>query len=276
MVNRVLRLWTIYARMDSMWLMRDFNRFVLYATTDVLMNFVSVMGIWLIAARFDGIGGMTVHQLLFMLGYSITVGGVTFSLFGFNVFHISRKIGRGQMDHLLIMPQPIWVTLLTEGFTPVSGGGVLLSGIAVMAFALSRIDNVLTAAFMVGMVVCIVLSVAVSVSFSFLWGSLAFYSPTGAEEVCTSVSEFFASLRSFPLNGLGGLGKLVMLSALPAGLYAWFPSMALMGLSDRVNILLLAAIGLAYFLLVTIIFKRGLRYYVTNGSYRYFDRGHRR
>jgi ABC-2 type transport system permease protein len=272
----MLRLWSIYARMDVMWLMRDFNRFLLYAATDVLINFASVTGIWLIAAKFDGIGGMTIHQLLFMLGYSIAVGGVTFSLFGFNVFHISRKIGRGQMDHVLIMPQPIWVTLLTEGFTPASGGGVLLSGIGVMAFALTKTGDAVSVAFLIGLVACIVLSVAISVSFSFLWGSLAFYSPTGAEEVCTSVSELFASLRSFPLNGVGGLGKFVMLSFLPAGLYAWFPSMALMGLSNRTNILWLAAIGLAYFAAVLIIFKRGLRYYGTNGSYRYLDRGHRR
>jgi len=275
-VRKILSLWSIYARMDLLWLLKDFNNFILYVTTDIVINFASITGIWLIAARFNGIGGMSIYQLLFMLGYSLTVGGVINSFFSFNVYFISRKIGRGQMDHVLIMPQPVWMTLLTEGFTPVSGSGVLFSGLGVMAFALSRIDNPVNAALIATLAVCIVLSTAISLAFSFLWGSLAFYSPVGAEEICSSVDSFFTSLRSFPLNGVGTVSKYLMLSVLPVGLYAWYPATALMGLSSSGHILLFAVIALAYTGIVMMIFRKGLQHYVKNGANRYNDRGHRR
>ncbi|OGO40403.1 MAG: hypothetical protein A2147_02465 [Chloroflexi bacterium RBG_16_57_8] len=261
--------------MDVMWLLKDFNNFALYTVTDAAINVASVAGIWLIAARFNGIGGMGIYQVLFMLGYSLMVNGLISTFFSFNVYFISRIIGRGQMDHVLIMPQPVWVTLLTEGFTPVSGSGVLLSGIGVTTFALSRIDNLVSVPFVIALVGCIGLSVIISLSFSFMWGSLAFYSPVGAEEVCTSAGSL-SWLSGFPLNGLESVSKYVMLSVLPIGLYAWFPSMALMGLSSSLNIALLAFIALAYLSLVLFFFTRGLKHYVKNGSYRYLDRGHRR
>jgi ABC-2 type transport system permease protein len=262
--------------MDLLWLLKDFRNFALYMVTDVIINIASITGIWLIAARFNGIGGMGIYQVLFMLGYSLTVSGVTNTLFSYNVYFISRIIGRGQMDHVLIMPQPVWMTLLTEGFIPVSGSGVLLSGIGIITYALSRLDNLVNPVFIAALILCICFSVLISLSFSFLWGSLAFYAPVAAEEVCTSVDNLFSSLRSFPLNGIAGVGKYFMLSILPVGLYAWFPSLVLMRLSSPGNIGIFIAIALAYLGLVLVIFRRGLHYYVKNGANRYSDRGHRR
>lgn len=276
MVKKILGLWSIYARMDLLWMLKDFKYFVSNVVTEIIINIAGITGIWLIAERFNGIGGMSLYQVLFMLGYSLTVSGVTSTLFSFNVYFISRIIGRGQLDHVLIMPQPVWMTLLTEGFIPVSGSGVLLSGIGIMIFALTRIDNLVNPVFIAVLILCIAFSAIISLSFSFLWGSLAFYAPVAAEEVCTSVDSLFSSLRSFPLNGITGLSKYLILSIIPVGLYAWFPTSALMGLSSRVNIVIFIAIALAYLGLVLVIFRRGLHYYVKNGANRYSDRGHRR
>ena len=276
MVKTIFRLWSIYARMDLMWLMKDTNNFIIYMVTDVLINIAAVTGIWLIAQQFNGIGSMNVYQVLFMLGYSLTVGGLENVFFNFNVYYISRKIGRGQMDHMLIMPQPVWITLLTEGFTPVSGSGVFISGLGIMIFAMTRIGSLVSPLFIIALAACILFSLIISLSFSYLWGSLAFYSPVGAEEICTSVNSLFSSLRGFPLNGVGLVSEFVMLSVLPVGLYAWFPASALLGISGSYNIAILALIALAYISLVYIIFRRGLKYYAEHGSSRYHDRGHRR
>ena len=276
MVRKILRLWSIHAHMDLIWFLKDFRTFALYAVTDVIINLASIAGIWLIAVRFNGIGGLGIYQILFMLGYSLTVGGVTYTFFSSNVYEISRIIGRGQMDHVLIMPQPVWITMLTMGFVPVSASGTLLTGIGVTLFSLSKIGSPTNVIFIPVLIICICLSVIISLSYSFLWGSLAFYSPVGAEEVCTSVDNLFSSLRSFPLNGFGIVSKIVMLSVLPVGLYAWFPSIALIGVSSRINIAIFAAISIAYLGLVLIIFRKGLQHYVKNGSSRYSDRGHRR
>jgi ABC-2 type transport system permease protein len=274
--RKIFRLWAQYARMDMLWLLKDSQNFVMYTATDIVISLASITGVWLLAEKFSGIGGLTVDQILFMLGYSMAANGIINTFLSGNIYHISRRIGRGQMDHVLIMPQPVWMSLFTEGFFPVSGSGTLLAGAGLLSFSLSKLDISVSPALIVFLAVCLFLSVAINASFSFLWGSLAFYSPLGAEEVCTSVDNLFTSLRSFPLNGVGMLGKSVMLSVLPVGLYAWFPSMALIGVIPRWNVAVLAAISAAYLALVVFIFGTGLQHYVKTGCNRYTDGGHRR
>ena len=63
--------------------------------------------------------------MLFLLGYALLVRGVIDTFFNYNVAFISRRIGRGQLDHMLVQPQPLWMALLTEGFAPFSGSGML-------------------------------------------------------------------------------------------------------------------------------------------------------
>ena len=271
----MLRLWAFYARMDALWLLKDFRSFALYTVTDMIVNLASVAGVWLMAERFAGIGGWGKHQILFMLGYSLTVSGIMNMFFNWNIQYISRRIGRGQLDHVLIQPQPVWMTLLTEGFVPASGSGVLLTGAGLLVYSLFKLQWSISPVWLGALGVSLLLSTAVNLTYSFLWGSLAFYAPAAAEEVCTSVIDLFSTLRNFPLNGMGKLWQAIMVTVLPVGLCAWVPSLSLQ--YGRVyagffGVLLFAVI---YLLLTWIVYRRGMKHYVTKGSYRYHDRGHR-
>src|SRR2546425_6042505 len=102
---------------------RDSRQFLIYFLSDAVLNVAAVTATLLLAERFDGIGAWTKHQVLFMLGYGLIVSGVLNTLFTYNVLYISRRLGRGQLDHTLIQPQPLVISLLTEGFAPFSGSG---------------------------------------------------------------------------------------------------------------------------------------------------------
>jgi ABC-2 type transport system permease protein len=275
-VKKVINLWALYARIDIMWLLKDFKNFFMCTVTDMVINLASITGVWLIAERFAGIGGLGKYQIIFMLGYSLAVGGVMNMMFNMNILYISRRIGRGQLDHLLIQPQPVWMSLLTEGFVPFSGSGVLLSGAGVLAYSLHKLEWTVSPLWLALLFICILLSSLVSLSYSFLWGSMAFYAPVAAEEVCTSISDLFSTLRNFPLGGLGKLWQTIMVSVLPVGLCAWYPSIALNHAEASAGVFVLAVLAAVYFALALIVFKRGMKHYVTKGSYRYHDRGHRR
>lgn len=66
-----------------------------------------VTAVFLLAERFEGIGLWSRDQIVFMLGYAALVRGFLDMGFSYNVLHISRRIGRGQMDHTLVQPQPV-------------------------------------------------------------------------------------------------------------------------------------------------------------------------
>src|SRR2546430_2276195 len=123
-LGRLLRLWQLYAAMDLLYLARGTRVALVYYLSDVIIGVSAVTATFLLAERFDGIGGWTRPQVLFMLGYALLVRGVIDAFFNYNVAFISRKIGRGQLDHLLIQPVPLWAALVTEGFAPLSGSGM--------------------------------------------------------------------------------------------------------------------------------------------------------
>lgn len=269
-------MWRLYARMDFLMLTRSMRLFLTWYLSDTLLNVAAVAAAFLLAERFDGIGPWSKYQVLFLLGYSTLVRGVLETFFSYNVLYISRRIGRGQLDHILIQPQPIWMTLLTEGFLPLSLSGVLMLGLGLTAWAGLNLGLSLSPAWLALFALNLAASCAVVVAFSYLWGSLAFWAPRAAEEISTPLVYMVYSLKAFPLDGLplpmlGGL-----LSIVPIGFVAWFPCRALLGLDDSPLggfITPLAALALGA--LAIWAFSKGLKQYGRTGSQRYHPLGHR-
>lgn len=276
-IRQLFKLWGIYAKMDLTWFLRDTKFCVLNIIADTVSSLASVSAVFLLAERFGNIGGMDRNQVLFMLGYASLVDGVILMFFRNNVAWISRLIGRGQLDHRLIQPVPLWMQLATEGFIPVSGNSGLICGIGITAYAVSALDISPNIYWILGLVFSVLASVAVILSFSFISGSLAFYAPVAGEEVSTTAISFFGSLKTIPLGGLSMSAQTVLCTVLPIGLAAWFPANLLLGQPPSgfiAGLPIILTITMA--IMASTLFKRGMKYYAKRGSIRYLARGHRR
>lgn len=276
-VRRILRLLRLQAEMDLVFIARGVPTALSFYASDVLTGLAAVATIFLLAERFGAIGQWTRAELLFLLGYGLLVRGVLETCFGFNVSHISRRIGRGQLDHALIQPQPLWMSLLTEGFMPFSGSGTLLSGLALMLYALARLPGPPTPGWVALLLLNLASSTAILLAFNFLWASLAFWAPRAAEEINSSTTRLMVQLQQYPLDGMGAVVAGGLLSVLPVGFLAWFPARALLGLAPTpwavwatpaAAVVLVAAAAGA--------FRRGLEQYGRTGSTRYLAHGFRR
>lgn len=273
---RLLGLWRVYAYLDLIWIARDVRSAFAYYLSDLILNAAAVAAVLLLAARFEGLAGWTKPQVTFMLGYSLVVVGLLDAFCSYNVKLISRRVGRGQLDHTLIQPQPLWMALLTEGFAPFSASGALLTGAALLAWAGGSLSLTPSPAWVAALLANLLASSAVELSFSFLWGSLAFWAPRAAEEISSSSLHMLDRLKVFPLDGLppsllGGL-----LSVVPAGFVAWYPCRALLGLDRSPEAILITPLAAALFSAVAgLTFARGLRHYGRVGSQRYLSLGHR-
>jgi ABC-2 type transport system permease protein len=262
--------------MDVLWVTRDLKTFVSWAGSDTLLNVGGLLGMLLLAERFAGIGAWSKIQVLFLLSFAAVSGGLIDTFFNYNVAFISRRIGRGQMDHVLIQPQPIWMALLTEGFCPLSGAVVMVPGLLLMAWVLPRLGSHLGPGWYAALLVNLAASAAINMAFQFLWGSLAFWAPRAAEEINSSTSRLLRQLKSYPLDGLapGLMGSL--LGFLPVGFLGWFPSRALLGLDTRPLSLVMTPIAaIGFVLIAAAVFQKGLRHYGSTGSQRYLQFGHR-
>lgn len=275
-LKKLLRLWRVYAYLDFLWLTRDLRFFLHCFISDTVLNLAAVSGTFLLAERFAGLGVWSKPQVVFLLGYGMLVSGLINTLFGFNVLYISRRLGRGQLDHTLIQPQPLWLSLLTEGFMPISGSAILLPAVGLLWWAGHAMGLDPGAPWWALFALQVLASATVATAFSFLWGSLAFWAPRAAEEISSSALRLVSQLKPFPLDGSGPLLMGGLLSLLPVGFVAWYPCRFLLGLApspwDGAATPLAA---LVFALLATWAFLKGKKHYERTGSSRYLSFGHR-
>ena len=121
-------------------------------------------------------------------------------------------------------------------------------------------------------------SIAIVLAVEYTWGSLAFWAPRAAEEINSDSWRLLTQLAPFPLDGLAGLALVSLVTIVPVGLVAWYPSRALLGIDSPVWAaeLALTLSAVAFAALAVWLFTRGLRHYGHTGSTRYLDYGHRR
>jgi len=276
-LKRVLRLLFISAKMDLVWLLRDTKFALVGIIANVISNIGVVSGVFLIASRFGGIGGMSVDEVLFMMAYSTTVTGI-FMLFGSNNnIHISRIIGRGQLEHLFVQPLPLGVQLATCGFMPFTNGVNLIMGIVLMVISVNRLNLSVTFIWAAMLTLYLLTTMVIIIARSYLVSAIAFYAPVAAEEISYTAIDGTWFMSTFPLSGMPVFIQIPLITILPEGLMAWFPSLCLLG---RPPLNLSAYYPMAFAVLLSLVaslfFRKGLRYYVKKGSNRYVPWGYRR
>jgi ABC-2 type transport system permease protein len=267
-LRRLLRLWRLYAAMDLLFVARGLGPALTYYLSDMFLGVAAITATFLLAERFSGIGLWSTPQIVFLLGYALLVRALVDVFFNWNVAYISRRIGRGQLDHLLLQPQPLWAALLTEGFSPLSGSGMLLPAFLILGWSVQYLNIVVTPAWLALVGVDLLASLTIVLAFNYAWGCLAFWAPRAAEEINSQTWELVTQLDPFPLDGLGAPLLAGLVSVVPVGL---------VGIDTQPGVLLgplIAALILGA--LTAALFAGGLREYARRGSSRYLDYGHRR
>ncbi len=276
-ILRILRLLAISAKMYLVWLLPDPKYAIAGIIADIIGNLAVVSSVFLVAVRFGGIGGMSSDEVLFMMVYSTMVTGI-FTMFGSgNNIHISRIIGRGQLEHLFIQPLSVRMQLATCGFSPFTGGSNFLVGLILLVIAVRRLELVVTPFWILSLIAYILTTMTVIVARAYLVSSTAFYAPVAAEEIATTAIDDTWFLSTFPLSGMPAYIQLPLITFLPEGLMAWFPSLCLLGrppLGFSAYYPMLFALVIA--LVASYVFKKGMNYYVVKGSNRYVPYGFRR
>lgn len=271
------RLWEKYAEMDLLWTLRSAPYALLQLFADAVAALSATSAVWLIAARLGGIAGMSGGALLFMCGYAATVDGLLAMAFGgCNTGYISRIIGRGQLDHMLIQPVPIWAQLLTAGFVPFSGAGKLICGLALTGTAIRRLGQPATPLWLGRLAVNLLGSAGLILAVVYAVSCCAFLAPAAAEEISMTVYDLFGDVKYYPLGGLTTRGIYALCTVPPVGLAAWFPVNVLLGHPPAGLPAALTPAAAALWLAAAVwLFRKGMQYYARNGSIRYTGFGHR-
>lgn len=282
-LKTVLRLYRRYAVMDLLWLLRDTRYFFIQVLSDGISGGCTVAGVYLLSLNFEHFAGMGRNEILFMMGYALFVEGI-FNLFfiGNNSGFISRVVGRGQLDHIMIQPVPLWAELLTQGFCPFSGSPLFFMGAGLSLYGAFKVGITMHGTWLLLFFLYGICSCLLIMAFLYILSSMAFYAPAAAEEISMVGKDMFSSLKTYPLGNMNPVVKRLFLTVLPIGLTAWFPSLLLLeaGAGGVASLRLLPALYLpaataVFSLLALFLFRKGMKHYERYGSPRYSGFGFR-
>lgn len=265
----------VAARMDLTVMLSSKGQAATWLATDFVAYTAGIAAVLLLAERFDGIAGWSKPELVFLVGFATTSAALRQTFFGYNLSAISRRVGRGQLDHTLVQPQPMLLSFVTEGFSPFSSLGAMAPGVFLLVVGAVSSDVNLTVAFVLELVASLVASMTIVLSGSFAIGAAAFWAPRGAEEVSTRASSLLG-LTDFPLDPVPVVLRTVLLTVIPGGFVAWFPAGVLLGRRPAWQWTATLFVAVITSAVATALFRKGLRHYARTGSSRYSTFGHRR
>lgn len=273
------RLYGVYGKIDLVWFLRDTKYCLLYVFADAACALASIAGVMLLSVQFGGFGGMSREEVFFLLSYGTFVDGI-FNLFftSENMGNISRIIGRGQLDHWMIQPVPIFAQVLTAGFAPISGSSKLICGAVLTFISVGKLSISVTPVWILGFLTGTFASAAVIQSVVYMISCMAFVAPSAAEEIATTGHGIFDMLKTYPLGGLSSFWKTIFCTVAPVGLAAWLPSLALLGKAKGKfgTFPVITVIAAALFVAAaSILFRKGMKYYEKYSCPRYSGFGHR-
>ncbi len=276
-IKELFKFYKLYGRMDLNWFLQDSVVCVIVILSELISNVAGLSGVLLLAARFGGVGGLSTDEVLFMLGFFQLADGFTYMMFGgFNVLVISRRVGRGQLDHMLIQPRPLILQMLGEGFMPVSGSSAFWMGLIVTIVACARLHLAVSPLWILAFLLYVLCHAGIKLGEGFLTGAGAFYKPVALEEISAQVIHLTSLLGKYPLAGLPGWALGALFTVFPAGLMAYLPALILLGkLGKSVYLALPVAVAAAFLTAATYFFRKGMRHYAQYSCNRYRDIGHR-
>ena len=276
-IRQIFRLYAASAKLDWLLLSRDVRTGLIYIFSDWISAVSSVLGIALLAVRFEGIGQLNADEILWMLGFFTLADGFTTMMLGScNWLWISRVVGRGQVDHMLIQPVPLWMQILTGGFLPFTGSSCFWTGVALTAVATARLGIAVTPGWLLLLALYTLCRMAVATGCSYLAGTAAFYRPAACEELSTVVLDAMNAAGKYPLAALPVWMQARFLTALPVGLLAYLPSLLMLGKLDAPAAYVWpVAMAAALLSASGMLFRKGLKHYARHGCPRYKSMGFR-
>lgn len=276
MVKRIFRLWKLYARMDWVYTTQDPFTACVTILCETIMALSSFAGVALLSVQFGGSGGLTSDEVLVMLSFHIFAKGLESLLFGnYNVGEISRRIGRAQVDHMLIQPLPLWMQLLTEGFMPVSGSESMLCGLAALILFVPKSGITVTPLWIALLAILALSRIFIRLAIAYIAGSAAFWEPVGCEELSDVLLGLCDTVSDYPLSGMPRAVVGLLCTAVPLGALTYLPGLILLGRLDALWTAWPVFIAIVLASAAATLFRKGMKHYVKVGCARYKAMGHR-
>ena len=235
--------------------------FALQVAFMVLNNLTFFVFWWLLMRRVPVIRGWQLADVQLLFGIVAAAFGLAVTVAG-GVRNIGRLIDEGELDTLLVQPQP--VLLHAWGLrSQASGFGDLLSGLGFIIWSGHASWSTMPC---VGLIV--VASALLFIASGTVFFSLAFWLGN-VDTLARQLWELLVTFALYPEPLFGGAMRLILFTLIPAGWVGWVPVRLIQEMSLG-TLLLLAGAACAYMAIAVVVFSHGLRRYNSGSRFAMF------
>ena len=235
--------------------------FALQVVFMVLNNLAFFLFWWLLMRRVPVIRGWELADVQLLFGIVAAAFGLALAVAG-GVRDLGRLIDEGELDTLLVRPQP--VLLHAWGLrSQASGFGDLLSGLGFIIWS----GHVSWSA-MPSVALIVVISALLFIASGTVFFSLAFWLGK-VDTLARQLWELLVTFSLYPEPLFGGAMRLILFTLIPAGWVGWVPVRLIREMSFG-TLVLLAGAACAYTLIAIVVFSHGLRRYSSGSRFATF------
>ena len=232
----------------------------------MLISVLDFVGIWIMFASIDSLGGFELHEIALLYGASGIGIGMADTLIG-SVERIGQYVRTGRLDQMLTKPAPLLVQVCADQFT-LRRLGRIAQALAVFGWAATYVDwtpsRVLVAVMMVVSATVIFFGLFVGFSCIQFW-------TTDASEFANAFTYGGATVTQYPLSIFTREVVVALTVVVPVAFANWYPALYILGREDPFGMPgwlqfcspLAAVVTVALALLV---WRTGVRHYTSTGS----------
>jgi ABC-2 type transport system permease protein len=198
-----------------------------------LITFLDFAAILILFGQVDALGEWTVEEVALL--YAISC--IAFAFTDLTIGHLDllpRMLREGDFDLVLVRPLSSLFQVVSNDFA-LRRLGKLIQGIAVLVFAVSRLDVDWTAARIGMLVLAIVAGAAI---FAGVWvglATIAFWL-IDSLEVANAFTYGGNYLAQYPVNIFGGWLRRLVIFVIPVAFVSYFPSLYILGKDDELGL----------------------------------------
>ncbi|HSW88870.1 MAG TPA: ABC-2 family transporter protein [Candidatus Saccharimonadales bacterium] len=259
-MKRYLKLYALLLRLGLVSLLTYRVNFINNVLSSILFSSLTILAMMLLTSRTSSVFGWTRYELWLLTAVYNVVFGIVYILFASNFDELVKIINKGELDSWLLKPIDtqfsisVWKVAYANLFRCIIASCYIF-------FLLSLLYIAPTLITLLNFVICILFSILLIYSASFLIMTLAIWFST-----LTNLMEliyYMNGLTRYPREMYRGVGNLVFFILFPLTLVVVVPTRTLLGKASFMEYSLLFVCSITLFFLSRKFWKFALRFYTS-------------
>lgn len=230
--------------------------------------FLTYISFWIIVQKMSGIDGWDFQDMTVLYGLNLLTYSIAGMFIWMTVYHMGRLITDGDLDRFLLRPEGIFRQLIFQRFGDTFLGQILITTIFLTMTIIIKAAN-FTPTIVIYFIFAIIGGVFMQCGAMILVGATSFWTMRSSE-IGDILYYDLRRITHYPLTIYPKWIKIILSYVVPWAFINYYPALIILNkyetTADYIQGLIAPFVGIAFFLVSLVVFRKGLNRYSGTGS----------